>query len=43
VLALRETAEKLRQTAYLAELPSQATWVPAQDPHRDTISALTVA
>jgi DNA-binding transcriptional LysR family regulator len=43
VLALRETAEKLSQTAYLAELPNQATWVPAQDPHRGTISALTVA
>jgi DNA-binding transcriptional LysR family regulator len=44
VLALRETAEKLSQTAYLPELrKDQATWAPAQDPHRDTITALTVA
>jgi DNA-binding transcriptional LysR family regulator len=43
VLALRETAEKLIQTTYLPELrEDQATWVPAQDPHRDTITALTV-
>jgi hypothetical protein len=40
VLALRETAEKLIQTAYLPELrKDQATWLPAQDPHRDTIAA----
>jgi len=44
VPALRETAEKLTQTAYLPELrKDQATWLPAQDPHRDTIAALTVA
>jgi DNA-binding transcriptional LysR family regulator len=44
VLALREIAEKLSQTAYLPELrKDQATWVPAQDPHRDAITALTVA
>jgi hypothetical protein len=43
VLALRETAETLTQTAYRPELRNQATWVPAQDPHRDTIRALTVA
>jgi DNA-binding transcriptional LysR family regulator len=43
VLALRETAEKLFQTTYLPELrENQATWVPAQDPNRDTITALTV-
>jgi DNA-binding transcriptional LysR family regulator len=40
VLALRETAEKLLQTTYVTELRSdQATWVPAQDPHRDAITA----
>jgi DNA-binding transcriptional LysR family regulator len=44
MLALRETAEKLTQTAYLPEpRKGQATWIPAQDPHRDTITALTVA
>jgi DNA-binding transcriptional LysR family regulator len=44
VLALRETAEKLLQTVYLPEQrKDQATWIPAQDPHRDTITALTVA
>jgi hypothetical protein len=41
VLALRETAETLTETAYRPELRNQATWVPAQDPHRDTIRALT--
>jgi DNA-binding transcriptional LysR family regulator len=40
VLALREIAEKLSETAYLPELrKDQATWIPAQDPHRDTITA----
>ena len=40
VLALRGTAERLIQTAYLPELrKDQATWLPAQDPHRDTIAA----
>jgi hypothetical protein len=43
VLALRETAEKLTQAAYLPALRNQAAWVPPQDPHRDTITALTVA
>jgi hypothetical protein len=44
VRALRESAEKLAQTAYVPELPKdQATWIPTQDPHRDTITALTVA
>jgi DNA-binding transcriptional LysR family regulator len=39
VLALRETAAKLTQTAYLPDLrKQQATWLPAQDPHRDTIA-----
>jgi hypothetical protein len=43
VLALRETAKTLTQAAYLPALRNQATWMPAQDPHRDTITALTVA
>ena len=43
VLALRETAKTLTQAAYLPALGNQATWMPAQDPHRDTITALTVA
>jgi DNA-binding transcriptional LysR family regulator len=37
VLALRESAEELTQAAYRPELRDQATWVPGQDPHRDTI------
>ena len=41
VLGLRETAEELTQAAYPPKLQDQAIWVPAQDPHRDTISALT--
>jgi DNA-binding transcriptional LysR family regulator len=40
VLALRQTAEELAKAAHLAELRNQATWVPAQDPHRDAITAL---
>jgi DNA-binding transcriptional LysR family regulator len=43
VLALRETADELTRAAYLSELRNHATWVPAQDPHRDTLGALTVA
>jgi DNA-binding transcriptional LysR family regulator len=44
VLALRETAGTLIQTTYLPELrKDQATWVPSQDPHREAITALTVA
>jgi DNA-binding transcriptional LysR family regulator len=43
VLALRETAKTLTQAAHLPALRNQATWMPAQDPHRDTITALTVA
>jgi DNA-binding transcriptional LysR family regulator len=39
VLALRETAEKLSQGAHLPALHNQTTWLPPQDPHRDTISA----
>jgi DNA-binding transcriptional LysR family regulator len=42
VRALRETAETLNQTAYVSALHDQATWLPPQDPHRDTIAALTV-
>jgi DNA-binding transcriptional LysR family regulator len=43
-LALRETAEGLAQTAYLPDVRAdQATWVPAHDPHRDSISALVAA
>ena len=41
VLALRDTAEELTHAAYLPELRNRATWVPGQDPHRDTISKLT--
>ena len=38
VLALRTTAEKLLQTAYLPERRTgQATWLPAEDPHRDSV------
>jgi hypothetical protein len=43
VLALRETAEKLSEAAHLTGLPEQATWLPADDPHRGTITALTGA
>ena len=43
VLALREAAEKLNQATYLPAPRNQATWVPSQDPHRDTITALTGA
>jgi DNA-binding transcriptional LysR family regulator len=43
VLALRENAEKLMQAADLSAPRKRATWVPAQDPHRETISALAVA
>jgi hypothetical protein len=43
VLALRENAEKLTHAAYLPAVRDQAIWVPAQDPHRETITALTVA
>ncbi|MDX6704785.1 MAG: hypothetical protein QOI48_631 [Solirubrobacteraceae bacterium] len=42
VLALRETAETLTQGAVLG-LRKQSTWVPPQDPHRETITALTDA
>jgi DNA-binding transcriptional LysR family regulator len=42
VLALRETAETLSQGAYLG-LRNRSTWVPPQDPHRETITALTEA
>jgi hypothetical protein len=43
VVALRENAEKLMRAAYLPAPRERATWVPAQDPHRETISALAVA
>jgi DNA-binding transcriptional LysR family regulator len=37
VTALRENAENLTHAARLPTLRDQATWLPAQDPHRDTI------
>jgi DNA-binding transcriptional LysR family regulator len=40
VLALRENAEQLPYDAYLPTLRDQATWLPAQDPHYDTIRAV---
>lgn len=43
VLALREAAETLTQATYLPPLRNQSTWLPPQDPHRDTITALTEA
>jgi hypothetical protein len=43
VLALREGAEHLAYAAHRLALQGQATWVPAEDPHRETITVLTVA
>ena len=43
VLALRENAEKLTHAAGLHVLPNSDWWVPPDDPHRDTIAALSVA
>ncbi len=44
VLALRDIAEKLGETAYRPALRNdEATWLPGEDPHRDTITALTVS
>jgi hypothetical protein len=43
VLVLRENAETLSHAAYVPAVRDQATWLPAQDPHRETISALAVA
>ena len=40
VLALRENAENLTHAAQLPTLRERATWVPAQDPHRDTIRSV---
>ena len=40
VLALRESADNLTHAAQLPTLRERATWVPAQDPHRDTIRAV---
>jgi hypothetical protein len=40
VLALRESAENLTHAAQLPTLRERASWVPAQDPHRDTIRAV---
>jgi DNA-binding transcriptional LysR family regulator len=40
VLALRESAENLTHAAQLPTLLERASWVPAQDPHRDTIRAV---
>jgi len=42
VVALRENADKLTRAAGLHVLPSADCWVPAADPHRDTIAALSV-
>jgi hypothetical protein len=39
VLALRESASNLSHAHDLPALRNQATWVPGQDPHRDTIRA----
>jgi len=43
VLALRENAENLARAAGLHRQPNHASWVPPQDPHRDTIAAFAVA
>jgi hypothetical protein len=43
VIAQRENAEKLTRAAGLHVLPDRASWVAAQDPHRDTVAALTAA
>jgi DNA-binding transcriptional LysR family regulator len=43
VLALRETAETLSRAASLPAIQNPATWVPAQDPHRDTIAAVAAS
>ena len=40
VIALRENAKNLTHVADLPTLRDQATWVPAHDPHRDTIRAV---
>jgi DNA-binding transcriptional LysR family regulator len=37
VLSLRENAKRLTDVASLSALRDQATWVPAQDPHREAI------
>jgi NAD(P)-dependent dehydrogenase (short-subunit alcohol dehydrogenase family) len=36
VHALRENAEKLRHGASVPARRDQVTWVPAEDPHRET-------
>ena len=43
VLALREDAERLTRAAGLHALPNRDCWVPRDDPHRETIAALSVA
>jgi DNA-binding transcriptional LysR family regulator len=43
VLALRENAETLTRAAGLHVVPNTATWVPAQDPHRDRLAKLAAA
>ena len=40
VLGLRESAEHLTYAAHLPMLRDQAPWVPAEEPHRDTIRAV---
>ena len=43
VLALREQAGRLSRAAGLQVLPNADCWVPADDPHRETVAALSVA
>jgi DNA-binding transcriptional LysR family regulator len=43
VVALRENADKVTRAAGLHVLPNGDCWVPPDDPHRDTIAALSVA
>jgi DNA-binding transcriptional LysR family regulator len=40
ILALRDNASTLARAAGLHALPSDDTWIPAQDPHREAIRAL---
>ncbi|MEA2221198.1 MAG: hypothetical protein QOJ35_3824, partial [Solirubrobacteraceae bacterium] len=43
ILALRDDATALARAAGLHVLPRGDTWVPARDPHRETIRALAAA
>ena len=42
-MGMRENAEKLTRAAGLQVLPNGASWIPPQDPYRNTIAALAVA